>query len=75
MACCVSTSPRAPTYQDGRPRRSKPSLTHSTPGPERRSGGRHPPRRSTNIYCYSNKLVLHPPVESGLFSCLDAEWA
>ncbi len=64
------TSPREQTCPDGPLRRLKPSHTHSTPGPERPSAGRHPPKRSTNIYCCSNKPVLHPPVESGQYTSI-----
>ena len=59
--------PREPTCRGGRPRRSRPSHTPSTPGPGRPSDGRLLPRPSTSIYCCSNKPVLQPPVESGQY--------
>ena len=64
--CCASTSRKAPTCPDGRPRRSKPSLRLLTAGHARHSDGRPQPKLSTNSYSPCNKPVLRPPVESGL---------
>jgi putative transposase len=63
----ASTSPKAPTYRAGQLRRSRPSLTPSTPDPARPSDGRPPPKPSTSNYCCSNKPVLQRLVEPGQF--------
>ena len=65
-ACCVSTSPKAPTCLGTLPRTSLPSLPHSTLDPARLSDGRLPPRHSTNTYSPLHKAVLRRPLEPEL---------
>ena len=69
-ACCASTSRKGPTCPAGRPRRLRPLLTPSTLAPARASIGRPLPRRSTSIYCWSNKPVLHRPVEPSQYTSI-----
>src|SRR3954463_13301389 len=61
--CCGSTSPKAPTCRAGPLTNSRPSLTRSTTGHERSSGGRRPLKSSRSNYARFNKSVLHQPVE------------
>ena len=68
--CSATTSPKAPTYHGGPPKRSTPSPTPSTPGHARPSDGEHQQKPSTSIYALYNKPVLRRPVESGLASAI-----
>src|SRR4051794_4152537 len=65
--CCGSTSPKAPTCRAGPLTNSRPSLTRSTTGHERSSGGRRPLKSSRSNYARFNKSVLHRPVELAQF--------
>src|SRR5258708_17349269 len=65
--CYANTPPRALTCRAGPPKRSKPSHTRSTADLARPSGGRHPPKPSTNTYTRCNKPVLRRPIEPGQF--------
>ena len=64
----VSTSRRAPTYLDGAPKRSKPSLMLSMRGRERRSVGRRQQRHSMSTYDLNKKPVLLPLIEPSQFT-------
>src|SRR4051794_30511850 len=63
MACCASTSPRAPTCPGGRLMTSKPWPSRSTTGLARSSTGRPPQRFSKSNYGSSNSPVLQRLIE------------
>src|SRR5690606_39117656 len=67
MACCASTSPRAPTWRAGTPRSSLRSKQRSTHAPGRSSDGRPQPRPSTNTYAPSRQHVLLRSIEPGQY--------
>lgn len=62
-----STFRRAQTSHDGPWKTSRQSLSRSTIGPARASGGRRPPRCSTNSYAHFHNPLLQRPIEPKQF--------
>jgi hypothetical protein len=63
MACCASTSPRAPAWPGTVGTTSTPLLSRSTRDRARLSTGRRQPKPLTSSYTRSNKTVLQRPLE------------
>src|SRR5436190_18604553 len=63
MACCASTSRKAPTSRATPSKTWRRSLRPSMRGPARHSTGEHPPKPSPPSYTRSHKQVLQRPLE------------
>ena len=75
IALCANTSRKALISRGGPQRRSRQSLTRSTPDPATHSAGRPPPTHPTSSYSYPNTPVLHPPIESGQYTSTQLAYA